>query len=75
MLTLFFGVPEDTIRKLIAVGTSIGIDKSSLYSTVSLLIFSGTYLFFMALISSAAIPAGLFMPSIMIGGAFGLAFG
>eukprot|EP01025_Chloroclados_australasicus_P004511 TRINITY_DN11122_c0_g1_i1.p1 TRINITY_DN11122_c0_g1~~TRINITY_DN11122_c0_g1_i1.p1 ORF type:complete len:985 (-),score=123.04 TRINITY_DN11122_c0_g1_i1:2042-4609(-) len=74
LLTLFFGIPEDTIKALIGVGTG-ETERYSLYSCLSLLVFSFTYLVFMALISSAAIPAGLFMPSIMIGGAFGLAFG
>mmetsp|Transcript_36922 Transcript_36922/g.104189 ORF Transcript_36922/g.104189 Transcript_36922/m.104189 type:complete len:888 (-) Transcript_36922:149-2812(-) len=53
----------------------VGMGNSCKFTTKSLAIFSLTYLCLMGLCTGLAVPAGMFMPSIMVGSSVGGLFG
>uniref|UniRef100_A0A061QZ88 Chloride channel protein n=1 Tax=Tetraselmis sp. GSL018 TaxID=582737 RepID=A0A061QZ88_9CHLO len=53
----------------------VGRGNNCKYTTKSLAIFGLTYLILMGISTGLAVPAGMFMPSIMVGSAFGATFG
>ena len=73
--TLFFTYPEETVQQLLAVGHDSSGDDASPYTSTSLAVFVPMYLAAMALTAGICIPGGLFMPSVVLGAAFGLLYG
>lgn len=73
--TLFFTYPEELVNHLLAVGHGTAGSHASPYTARSIAVFVPCYLTAMALTSGICIPGGLFMPSVVLGGAFGLLYG
>lgn len=78
LATGFWSSPDELISRLFSVGhtatTEITIDSTG-FSQPSLLIFSAIYLIMLALCAGICVPAGMFMPAIVLGAATGLAAG
>ena len=74
--TAFYSTADDFIGRLFSVGESVaeneGRDHDPGFTQRSLLIYTMLYLPMMALACGMAVPAGLFMPAIMLGASAGL---
>jgi H+/Cl- antiporter ClcA len=68
LATIFFGTREQSIVRLFT-------QSGEPFTISSLLIAGFSYVFMMLLTYGCAIPAGLFMPSVMVGGCLGRAVG
>eukprot|EP00850_Spirogloea_muscicola_P018736 SM000175S03283 [mRNA] locus=s175:20960:28350:- [translate_table: standard] len=67
LASLFFSVPDQSIRKLFKMESG----KSPPFTRKSLTIFTCGYLVLFQMAYGAAMPGGLFMPSMMVGATFG----
>jgi chloride channel 7 len=69
--TIIYGTPDNVAR--------IMFDRTLLtaneYSPAPLLIYAGFYMCFVAAVYGAHVPGGLFVPSVVVGGCVGRAFG
>lgn len=73
--TMFFSSSEETIKKILQMGEQTDGGYEDPFTRKSLCIFAGAYLMIMSLACGAAVPGGLFMPSIMLGSSFGAVMG
>lgn len=71
LATLFFSIPDQTIRSLFEIAHGDPLK----FTIPSLLVFSIAYLVMFELAYGAAMPGGLFMPSMMVGASFGALLG
>eukprot|EP00850_Spirogloea_muscicola_P003904 SM000016S01892 [mRNA] locus=s16:383439:390810:+ [translate_table: standard] len=67
LASLFFSVPDQSIRKLFRMESG----KSPPFTRKSLTVFTCGYLVLFQMAYGAAMPGGLFMPSMMVGATFG----
>eukprot|EP00850_Spirogloea_muscicola_P007472 SM000038S14285 [mRNA] locus=s38:72646:80165:+ [translate_table: standard] len=67
LASLFFSVPDQSIRKLFRIESG----KSLPFTRKSLTVFTCGYLVLFQMAYGAAMPGGLFMPSMMVGATFG----
>ena len=79
LATAFFSTCDKLLGTMFSVGQDINspgtTDHNPGYSQASLITFSAVYLVMMAIASGVCVPAGLFMPSIMLGASTGLSLG
>jgi len=80
LATAVFSVPEETIRQLYSLGDTLPKKERCdaihcLFTPTTLALVAALYLGGMSLACGVAVPAGLFMPSIMVGGSAGTATG
>ena len=79
LATAFFSTADKLLGTMFSVGQNSAnpavVDHDCGFTQRSLIIFSGIYLVMMALASGVCVPAGLFMPSIMLGASSGLSLG
>ncbi|KAK9844167.1 hypothetical protein WJX81_006719 [Elliptochloris bilobata] len=80
LATAFMSFPDETIRRLFSLGSltpqyETCAGEQCYFTLRSLLILCPSYLIFMIANGGLALPGGLFMPSIMVGGSFGATCG
>ena len=79
LATQFFSTCDGLLGRLFSVGQDWEghreLDNAVGFTNRSLLIYAAVYLVMMALASGVCVPAGLFMPSIMLGASSGLTAG
>ena len=78
LATAFWSTPDELLSRLFSVGhenSSTPIMDDTGFSQHSLLLFSVVYLSMLALCAGVCVPAGMFMPVVMLGAASGLAAG
>ena len=73
LATLFMTVPDDLLSRLFSEGSQESGQTG--FSQQSLLLFALLYLLMMSLCAGTCIPAGLFMPTLLLGATVGLATG
>lgn len=78
LATAFWSTPDDLLSRLFSVGhedtKEPTIDNTG-FTQLSLLLYSLIYLSMLALCAGVCVPAGMFMPAVMLGAASGLAAG
>lgn len=80
LATGFWSSPDELISRLFSVGHSaetsgeVTLDSTG-FSQTGLLLYSAVYLTMLALCAGICVPAGMFMPAIVLGAATGLAAG
>jgi chloride channel 7 len=72
LATAFWSTPDDLLSRLFSVGHQ---DEVTGFTQKSLLLYSAIYLSMLALCAGVCVPAGMFMPSVMLGAASGLGAG
>eukprot|EP00892_Ulva_mutabilis_P004714 jgi/Ulvmu1/2614/UM014_0065.1 len=80
LATGFWSSPDELISRLFSVGHTTGSTEeitfdSTGFTQQSLVLFSAVYLLMLALCAGVCVPAGMFMPAIVLGAASGLAAG
>lgn len=78
LATAFWSTPDDLLSRLFSVGhedTMIETLDETGFTQQSLLLYSLIYLSMLALCAGVCVPAGMFMPAVMLGAATGLAAG
>lgn len=79
LATSFFSTCDGLLGRMFSVGQDFEghheLDHAVGFTNRSLLIYAAVYLLMMALASGVCVPAGLFMPSIMLGASSGLTAG
>jgi chloride channel 7 len=76
--TTFWSTADDILGRLFSVGHDAAggrvIDDTG-FNQASLVLYSFIYIFLLALCAGVCVPAGMFMPAVMLGAASGLAAG
>lgn len=78
LATAFWSTPDDLLSRLFSVGheaTDMHVIDETGFTQYSLVLYSAIYLSMLALCAGVCVPAGMFMPAVMLGAASGLAAG
>jgi chloride channel 7 len=75
LATLFLSSSHDTITNLMRTGNTPGQPYVAHFTEGSLALYNVVYVLLMSVGAGVAIPAGLFMPSMLVGASWGVLWG